>query len=417
MSAHLHLDPLGGIAGDMFAAALLDLDPTLGEGLLPWLRSAGLQDDVSVELVDHRDATFRGRRFVVVDPRERAPDGRRRPLPGAFVLRAGAGAAHAHVAHKDIVARLRASALPEAAKVRALDIFARLAVAEAGVHGMPVDDVAFHEVGAQDSIADIVTAAVLVTRLEERVGPLSFSVASLPLGSGRVQTAHGELPVPAPATLALLKGHLVHDDGRPGERVTPTGAAIVAHLVTAGARRPAGVVASSGTGFGTKTFAGLSNILRVTLTTSTAKAEAAGWQHGRIAELAAELDDMTGEELALAADALRALDGVVDVSVMAVQMKKGRPASSLRVLCAEQRTDEVARVFFSSTTTLGIRVAVVERLELSRMVVEHEGVRVKRAVRPGGDTLKADVDDVPGHTLAERRARRAAHERAVGVTR
>jgi uncharacterized protein (TIGR00299 family) protein len=412
MAAHLHLDPTGGIAGDMFAAALLDLDPSLGEGLVGLLRSAGLKDDVTVDLVDHKDSTFRGRRFVVVDPRERTPDGKRRPLPGAFVLRAGAHAGHDHVAHKQIAAAIRDSALSTTAKDRALDIFHRLAVAEAGVHGMAVDDVEFHEVGAQDSIADIVTAAVVLARLDERHGPLTFSVASLPLGSGRVQTAHGELPVPAPATLALLQGHLVHDDGRPGERVTPTGAAIVAHLVRPGARRASGVVAGSGVGFGTKTFAGLSNILRATLTTTATVDAGAPWQRGRIAELACEIDDMTGEELAVAADVVRACAGVVDVALLPVQMKKGRPATSLRVLCADDRVDDVARVVFSSTTTLGLRVGVVARLELPRSLVERDGVRVKRATRPGGATAKADVDDVVGATLAERRARRAAHERA-----
>jgi uncharacterized protein (TIGR00299 family) protein len=422
MAAHLHLDPTGGIAGDMFAAALLDLEPALGDGLVPLLRSAGLNDDVAVDVIEHKDATFRGRRFVVVDPRERTADGRRRPLPGAFVMRAGAHAGHDHVAHRKIAARIADSALSAGAKRRALDIFHRLAVAEAGVHGMAVDDVEFHEVGAQDSIADIVTAAVLLDRLDERHGPLTFSVASLPLGSGRVQTAHGELPVPAPATLALLHGHVVHDDGRPGERVTPTGAAIVAHLVAPGARRPGGVVGGSGVGFGTKTFAGLSNILRATLTTTTgptlttttsAALTAAAWQRGRIAELACEIDDMTGEELAVAGDALRAVAGVVDVCLLSVQMKKGRPATSMRILCAEDRVDDVALRAFAVTTTLGLRVAIVERLELTRTIAEQDGVRVKRAVRPGGDTVKADIDDVAGTTLAERRAGRASVERAV----
>jgi hypothetical protein len=426
MGAHLHLDPTGGIAGDMFAAALLDLDPTLGDGLVALLRSAGLKKDVTVDVVDHRDTTFRGRRFVVLDPRERGADGRRRPLPGAFVLRAGAAhPGHDHVAHKDIVARIEASALSIPAKTRALDIFRRLAIAEAGVHGMPVDDVEFHEVGAQDSIADIVTAAVLLSRLDERHGGLSCSVSSLPLGSGRVQTAHGELPVPAPATLALLQGHVVHDDGRSGERVTPTGAAIVAHLVRPLARRAPGVVVGAGVGFGTKTFPGISNILRATLTTTapagpgdgSSTQPGAGWRRGRIAELAAEIDDMTGEELAAAADTLRSTDGVVDVSLLAVQMKKGRPATSLRVLCDESSADAVARVFFAATTTLGLRVGVVERLELPREVVVHDGVRVKRALRPGGTTAKADSDDVVGASLAERRARRRHHEDATGGDR
>ncbi len=431
MPVHLHLDPTGGVAGDMFAAAMLDLDPSLGEGLRLLLQSAGLADDVDVKVIEHHDATFRGRRFVVDDPRERTADGRRRRVPGAFVLRAGASAGHAHVPHRDIVTRIDRSTLSARAKERALDIFLRLARAEAAVHGMAVEEVAFHEVGAQDSIADVVTAAVLLSRLEERHGGLSASVASLPLGSGRVHTAHGELPVPAPATLHLLQGFAVHDDGRLGERVTPTGAAIVAHLVAPPVHRPAGVVGGCGIGFGTKVFVGLSNILRVTVTFTEAGAAqpsspassteppsstARSITRRRVVELACEIDDMTGEEIAFATEKLRQAAGVVDVCLVPVQMKKGRPATSLRVLCQEAVAEDVAAVLFAVTATLGVRLGLFERLELAREFVDRDGTLVKRAHRPGGETYKADSDDIVADTLLAYRSWRHARENKRGET-
>jgi uncharacterized protein (TIGR00299 family) protein len=418
MSAHLHLDPLGGIAGDMFAAALIDLEPALFDGLVPLLRSAGLHDDVGVSVLDHSDGILQGRRFVVDDPRERNP----RKAPGAFVFQRGS-TAHDHGPHVpfvDVVARIARSALPEGARARAHDIFTRLARAEGAVHGIHnVDDVVFHEVGAEDSIADVVAAAVLLERLRERHGSLTASVASLPLGSGRVQTAHGELPVPAPATLALLQGHRVHDDGRPGERVIPTGAAIVAHLVPVPAQqqqpRPAGVVVGSGTGFGTRTFVGLSNIVRAVLTTdgSTAldsETVEPSWTHEQILEVSCDIDDMTGEEIAIAAEQLRKVAGVVDVVVVPCFMKKGRPASRFCVVCRPAARHSLVLEIFKVTSTLGVRVVAGERALLRRELLAVLGGRVKRAARPGGATYKADVDDVVAATLHERRAERLSRE-------
>jgi hypothetical protein len=412
--AHLHLDAVGGVAGDMFAAAMVDLWPELMAGLEPLLRSAGLADDVVIGVVDHHDEVFRGRRFVVDDPRERA----RRRGPGSFVFQRqhAQHAGHAHVPFKGILAGIAGSALSDGAKARATDIFTRLAVAEGGVHGLPLDDVAFHEVGSQDSVADIVTAAIFLDRLEARYGPLTASVSSLPLGSGRVMTAHGELPVPAPATLALMQGLLVHDDGRPGERVTPTGAAIVTHLVGDGAnQRHPGVLAGMGVGFGTRTFVGLSNIVRVTLSvasslssSSSSLAEAWPWQRRPLQVLACEIDDMSAEELGHAAEQLRATDGVTDVILEPVFMKKGRPGTRVQVLCAPAATDAVVAAVFVHTSTLGIRVLTAERCELTRHDERSaSGLRRKRARRPGNDsTVKVEHDVVEGDSLQARRRHR-----------
>ena len=426
MAAHLHLDALGGAAGDMFAAAVLDLDATLlddaTDGLVPLLRSAGLAADVHIGLVDHDDGVFRGRRFLVGDPREKAA---RKKGPGSFVFSqaAAAHAGHDHVPLSGILARIAGSDLSPGAKARATDIFTRIGVAEGAVHGLPLEDVALHEVGSQDSIADVVTAAVLLDRLDVKYGGLTGSVSSLPLGSGRVQTAHGELPVPAPATLNLMVGFATHDDGRPGERVTPTGAAIIAHLCGgAPGKRPPGIIAGAGVGFGTRTFVGLSNILRATLSVTSGDSTSAElstllWSTRPLLQLSCELDDMSAEELAHAADTLRDVAGVRDVLLAPVFMMKGRLATALQVLCDEAACEAVANAVFSATTTLGVRCVRIERFELHRSEEVIGGLRVKSAQRPGGSTQKADHDDVVGDSLAARRAARARAESAAATAR
>src|SRR5262249_10593072 len=164
---------------------------------------------------------------------------------------------------RDIRTRLERSTLKPGVKRRAIHIFTLLAEVEGKVHGMPAEAVSFHELGGWDSIADMVGAAFLIEALD----PSTWSVSALPQGSGRVKTDHGWLPVPTPATALLLQGFELFDDGLPGERVTPTGAAILKHLNTAPGdaphrHRPRRLL-RIGTGFGTRTFPGLSNVLRV----------------------------------------------------------------------------------------------------------------------------------------------------------
>ncbi|KGM30320.1 nickel pincer cofactor biosynthesis protein LarC, partial [Inquilinus limosus] len=193
----LHLDPVGGLAGDMFIAALLDLFPEHEAGLHGSLARTGLLASVTARLAPHNDGVLAGRRFLV----ER---------------QGGAGGGHDHVAWRRIREELEASALDPAVRDHAIAIFRHLAEAEARVHGVAVEAVSFHEVGAWDSIADIVGAAHLIAA----VGATRWTVGAIPLGSGRVRTAHGPLPVPAPATALLLQGFAVIDDGVGGERVT-----------------------------------------------------------------------------------------------------------------------------------------------------------------------------------------------------
>ena len=391
--ARFHLDPVGGIAGDMFAAALLDARPDLADGLRAALAGLELPPSVIVAIETHKDAVQSGTRFKVSEP---ADEG------------------HSHVRLADVRERLEAAGLAPAVRTRALAIFTLLAEAEGAVHGMDPAEVTFHEVGAWDATVDIVAAAWLI----EALGPARWSCGAIPLGSGRVRCAHGLLPVPAPAVVLLLRGLATHDDGIAGERVTPTGAAILKHLAPspAPAREPETLM-GVGTGFGSRTLPGLSNVLRVL---AFAPAASAALQEA-VAVLRFEIDDQTPEDLALGLDRLRARPGVLDVVQWPVYGKKGRMLAAVQVLAEAAALDAALDAVFEETTTLGVRWSRVSRSALARDTARHDDalgtIRVKRARRPGGAvTAKAELADLAGsagHAGREKR-RRAAEEAALG---
>jgi uncharacterized protein (TIGR00299 family) protein len=314
---------------------------------------------------------------------------------------------HQHVHWSDIRASIDGCVLPAPVRAHAIGIFTHLAEAEARVHGIAPDDVAFHEVGAADSIADIMAAAWLI----DAVGTASWSVASLPLGSGMIRTAHGLLPVPAPATTLLLADFATHDDGVAGERVTPTGAAILRYLMPG--QRSGGRITRQGIGFGTRTLPGMSNCLRVIAFDTAAPAASPG--HRELLVVSFEIDDQSGEELAAGVAHLRALAGVHDVLLLQAFGKKNRPATQVQVLAAPEQTEAVVAACFAQTTTIGLRTQIVAARALPRRMAEAtvDGipVRVKIVERPGGATGKAEADDVQGATHAQRTSlRRRAEE-------
>ena len=397
-SAHLarfHLDPVGGIAGDMFAAAVLDARPELADGL--WRALVALEPPPSVEVAidPHGDAALTGMRFQVTAPEDEG---------------------HGHVRLADVRARLKAARIKPAVRKRALAIFTLLAEAEGAVHGMDPAEVTFHEVGAWDATVDIVAAAYLI----EALGPARWSVGPVPLGSGRVRCAHGLLPVPAPAVVHLLRGLATQDDDIEGERVTPTGAAILAHLTPAQASGEPETLVGVGTGFGSRTLPGLSNVLRVLEFAPVTPAEA----QERVAVLRFEIDDQTAEDLALGLDRLRAHPGVLDVLQWPAYGKKGRLVAAIQVLAEADALDAALAAVFDETTTLGVRWSRVSRSVLARDTTIHAdalgAVRVKRARRPAGTvTAKAELDDLAGstgHAVREER-RRSAEAAALGRDR
>ena len=382
---HLHLDAIGGVAGDMFIAAVLDAFPHLCDGMLQAIRAGGLPDDITCRTVEHRDDVLTGLRFLVEGPAYR-PHDRGLALPEER---------HRHTPFREIRARLERSNLTPGVKQRSIHIFTLLAEVEGKVHGMPAEAVSFHELGGWDSIADMVGAAFLIDALDTP----TWSVGALPQGSGRVKTDHGWLPIPTPATALLLQGFELVDDGLAGERVTPTGAAILKHLNAAqrnGAqhnRHPRRLL-RTGSGFGTRTLPGLSNVLRLLALEETTGRMGSD----RVAEIAFEVDDQTPEDLAIALDRLRAQPAVIDVLQIPGFGKKGRMTAHIQILAEPEDLDGVFEACFRETATLGLRWHVRERriLERNQTTVDIDGrsVRVKVAERSGALTAKAESDDL-----------------------
>ncbi len=451
MGRHVHLDAVGGIAGDMFAAALLDCFPHLAEDLSGLPALAGFPALVSLHLEAFNDGVLSGSRFTVTPLTGQAAEAT------ADALDAGGhhghdhegnhehihhhgrddvtgqdhhqehghlhqsesqhhgedqhhGHDHLHRAHRDIQHILEHNQLPPAVKRHAQGIFQCQAEAEAAVHGMSVDAVVFHEVGAWDSIADIVTAAYLI----DAVGASTWSVSSLPAGRGMVQSAHGRLPLPAPAAALLLRGWHWHDDGLLGERVTPTGAAILHYLKAsqdAGLSR--GVLQTVGHGFGTKRFPGISNVLRALVFEQEAAEQI--WRQDTVLRLAFEVDDQNPEELALGLERLRGLEGVLDVSQQPVIGKKQRQASAVRILLEPVSETRVMAACFNETTTLGIRKTWEQRAVLPRssVAVKLDGVlyHAKVGQRPDGRlSAKAELDELAHADLSHHQRQALRHD-------
>lgn len=380
-----HLEPIGGIAGDMFAAAMLDRHQSWRVELATAIANSALIDGLAVQAVSHNDGMFAGHRFLVTEP---AMD----------------RSAHLHRHWSEIRALLLSCQLEQPVIQRAISIFELLAQAEAAVHGQPVETVSFHEIGAWDSIADIVSAAWLI----ERSGATNWSCANIPLGRGRIEGAHGQLPVPAPATAVLLQGFPVFDDGIIGERITPTGAAILKHLSpTFSPQHSPQVLLGQGYGFGTKVFQGLSNMLRISVFDDLPRTS----DEAPIGVCEFEVDDQTPEDLAVALDRLRKSSGVLDVIQLTVLGKKGRITAQIRILALLPQIDTVIDRCLIETTTLGVRWFQINRRILARTINQHQTsdkkVRVKRARRPDAIiTRKAEMDDltdaIGGHAGRER---------------
>lgn len=378
--AHVALSPLGGLSGDMFAAALLHALPGEVAPLMQALRAV-LPGDLP-QVVAGLSGGLAVRRFVV------PPQGQSAPIHYTDMDRMIAGAP-----------------LPPPAGRAARAILHHLALAEAQVHGVAPAQVHFHEIADWDTLADVVAAGHLISRL----GGATWQMGALPLGNGRVQTAHGTLPVPAPATAVLLQGLAVQDDGISGERVTPTGAAIARHLSTLPMRAGAqGVLGATGYGAGTRELPGIANVLvaRLTLVAPT------GPEATRVCVIEFDIDDMTAEEMAEASARLRAHPLVIDLVTFGLTGKKGRAATGFRLIVPDGAQEAVAEACFAQTSTIGLRLRVEQRMCLARKIVGR-APRIKRAGRPGGViTAKAEAADLSGATLAERRrmARRAEED-------
>lgn len=348
----LYLEPVGGIAGDMFLAAGIDLgvSPDALAQALSGLNVPGWRLAVSRAV---RHAISGTHLDVVLDAQE----------------------AHPHRAYADIRQLIEAApTLPERAKARALAVFRAIGEAEAKVHGVSIDAIHFHEVGAVDSIVDICGAAVVL----ELLGDPEVHAAPPPLGSGTIRVAHGQMPIPVPATLELLRDVPVRFEGV-GELTTPTGAALLKVLTRIG-HPPDFIVEKVGYGVGTKDFRDRPNVLRASLGRVETQATEGLWV------VEANLDDATPQLLAHLVERLLEV-GAKDAWVSPVVMKKGRPAHLLGALVEGGLREAVVDALLRESTSLGVRYHRVERHALERDFVEVETpwgrVRVKRGLRDG----------------------------------
>lgn len=359
----LYVDAFAGISGDMTVGALLSLGLPLEQ-----LKQQLLQVPLTGYTITAAPRTVNAITATKFDVRV-------------------ASQGHEHRAFRDIRQMLEGSALESTAKRHALAIFARLAEAEGRVHGVPPDDVEFHEVGAVDSIIDIVGAAIGVVWL----GVECTYVSALPLGSGIVQSQHGPLPVPGPATVELLRGFTTRLGDGESELVTPTGAAIIASLAVPGPA-PEVRIEAIGYGAGQRTLKDRPNLLRLVL---GEKSAATGHDDPIVMET--NIDDYNPEFYEYVMDRLFAA-GARDVYLAPVHMKKNRPGVVLSVLCSEGDRERLSGIVLSETSAIGVRYYPVRRLVLSRETREvstpYGAVRVKIALSPDArENLAPEYED------------------------
>ena len=337
----LYLDCFAGIAGDMLVGALFELAPNESRFKAELAKMTGLPpEDYCVGFEKGSKNGITGTRFRV-DTHER----------------------HSHRGLKEIEGIITASGLSVRIQREVLRAFALLAEAEAKVHGTTPDKIHFHEVGAIDSILDVVGAYVLLDQLEwPRV-----LCSPINVGSGTVACAHGVLPVPAPAAEILLRGLPVFSMGEPMERTTPTGALLARCMADAFCPLPQGTILTSGYGLGTKDT-DLPNVLRVILMDSSLKADSAV-ECDRAALLESNIDDMNPQDFELAVERLFA-EGALDVWLESISMKKGRPGVKLCCICAPEKAEELSVLILRGTTTQGVRKTVLDRSKLCYKIEE-----------------------------------------------
>jgi uncharacterized protein (TIGR00299 family) protein len=289
----------------------------------------------------------------------------------------------------DLLAILSAADLPAPLKARAEAILLRLAGVEAGIHHEPVDGVHLHELGGDDTLIDVVgvLAGVEDLKIENSV------VSPLPLARGWTKSAHGPLPLPAPATLALLNDVPVHYLDLEAELVTPTGAALLTHLAHSYGGFPAMTLRRVGCGAGRRDLP-IPNIIRLWLGESQTSVE--DWTHESLTVIETNIDDMNPQIYAHVMDRLFSA-GALDVTVGPLQMKKNRPATLLTVLGRPEQADALTLILFEETTTLGVRRQTVERISVARSIETVDSpfgpIRVKVALGAGGPRRMPEYED------------------------
>ena len=392
----LYLECSMGAAGDMLTAALLELAENR-QSFIDKMNSLGLpgvQVDTEVSVKcgitgTHMKVTVHGAEEESADEEDH-PHDHGHPHDHDHDHSHDHDHPHDHEHHHhsslaDIAALISSLDVSEKVRTDALAVYTLIADAESKVHGRPVSDIHFHEVGTMDAVADVIGVCLLM----EILSPEQVVVSPVHTGSGYVRCAHGILPVPAPATALLLQGIPSYGGQVKGELCTPTGAALLKHFATRFGDRPVMTVEAIGYGMGKKDFE-RANCVRAFLGESEGKPETA-------VKLECNLDDMTGEDIGYAMEQLFA-EGALDVYTQAIGMKKNRPGVLLTVICSTAEADRLAEVMMKHTTTLGIRRQDLTRYVLTRKIEEidtvYGKVRIKRAWGMGVTKEKPEYDDI-----------------------
>ena len=381
----LYIDCSMGCAGDMLTAALLELHPDKDDFLRRM--NAALGGKAVLSASPDSKCGLRGTHVTVLINGDEEGEKTHHH--------------HEHTSITEIMAFIDSVPLDEAIRENAKKVYSIIAEAESRVHGHPIENVHFHEVGSLDALADVLSVCALMHEL----APERILASEVNVGSGTVRCAHGILPVPAPATELILRGVPIYSGQIKSELCTPTGAALLKYFVWKFGAMPTMQIENAGCGTGKKNFE-CANVVRAFIGETANDGE-------EIIELACNLDDMTPEELSFAMEELFTL-GALDVYFTSIGMKKSRPGVKLTCMCRERQRKQMLECIFKHTTTLGVREYVCKRYELGRSektVRTQDGeVRVKTSSGYGAVREKAEYEDLAalarksGKTIAQIRS-------------
>lgn len=381
----LYIDCSMGCAGDMLTAALLELHPDKDDFLSRM--NAALGGKAVLSASPDSKCGLRGTHVTVLINGDEEGEKTHHH--------------HEHTSITEIMAFIDSVPLDEAIRENAKKVYSIIAEAESRVHGHPMENVHFHEVGSLDALADVLSVCALMHEL----APERILASEVNVGSGTVRCAHGVLPVPAPATELILRGVPIYSRQIKSELCTPTGAALLKYFVSEFVAMPTMKIENAGCGTGKKDFE-CANVVRAFIGETANDGE-------EIIELACNLDDMTPEELAFAMEELFSL-GALDVYFTNIGMKKSRPGVKLTCMCREKQREQMLECIFKHTTTLGVREYACKRYELGRSekaVRTLDGeVRVKISSGYGVVREKAEYEDLAaiarksGKTIAQIRS-------------
>lgn len=381
----LYIDCSMGCAGDMLTAALLELHPDKDDFLSRM--NAALGGKAVLSASPDSKCGLRGTHVTVLINGDEEGEKTHHH--------------HEHTSITEIMAFIDSVPLDEAIRENAKKVYSIIAEAESRVHGHPMENVHFHEVGSLDALADVLSVCALMHEL----APERILASEVNVGSGTVRCAHGVLPVPAPATELILRGVPIYSGQIKSELCTPTGAALLKYFVRKFGAMPTMQIENAGCGTGKKNFE-CANVVRAFIGETVNDGE-------EIIELACNLDDMTPEELAFAMEELFSL-GALDVYFTSIGMKKSRPGVKLTCMCREKQREQMLECIFKHTTTLGVREYACKRYELGRSekaVRTLDGeVRVKISSGYGVVREKAEYEDLAalarksGKTIAQIRS-------------